>query len=182
MNDRPVRAAVRVRTAMLTDTPAVARIRVEGWRAAYPTLVAPDVLARLDEKADAVRFAERMATRPDVHLLVADLDGDVVGFCTYGADRDEARPGRAEIYAIYVQPEVWRSGAGTALLESTFADLDGQGVTEVRLWVLTGNAQARRFYERQGFRSDDTEQELPGLLDPVGATVREVRYVLAREG
>lgn len=40
------------------------------------------------------------------------------------------------------------------------------------LWVLEGNARARRFYERSGFRADGTEE--PFEVD--GVAVPEVRY------
>jgi ribosomal protein S18 acetylase RimI-like enzyme len=173
---------VTVRCATVEDAPEIARIRIEGWRAAYTQLVAPDVLDAMDETADSARWATRIATEPDIHTLVAELEGEQAGFCTYGDDRDEPQPRRAEIYAIYVAPQFWGCGAGVALLESALADVGLRGVTEIRLWTLTGNARARRFYERHGFGFDANEKPLTGLLDPDGATATEVRYVRTVEG
>lgn len=43
------------------------------------------------------------------------------------------------------------------------------------LWVLKGNARARRFYERAGFRPDGAEEP----FEVEGVAVPEVRYVRA---
>jgi GNAT superfamily N-acetyltransferase len=101
----------------------------------------------------------------EVRTLLAEHDGRAVGMATVGPCRDEDRPGQTELYALYVLPERWGSGVGQALWEVA--------LPFTSLWVLTANARARAFYERNGFRPD-------GHLMPVGfvAGVDEVRYVL----
>jgi ribosomal protein S18 acetylase RimI-like enzyme len=82
------------------------------------------------------------------------LDGRVVGFSAYGAERADLAPaidGRGEVYALYVHPDAWGAGAGHALMTATIAELRGRGYDAVSLWVLTGNARGIAFYERQGF-------------------------------
>jgi ribosomal protein S18 acetylase RimI-like enzyme len=175
MNDLP--AAINVRAAAPADAPAIARARVEGWRAAYPGLVAASVLDALDEKTDTARLAARIDADPDVRQVVAERKGDVAGFCAYGPDREEPLTGRGEIYAIYVRPMTWRRGVGSALLDFALADLTGRGVSEVRLWALAGNSRAREFYAHRGFRPDGTDRALQGVLGAHGGLAREVRYV-----
>jgi hypothetical protein len=46
------------------------------------------------------------------------------------------------------------------------------GFAESVLWVLPGNARARRFYEIAGWVADGTER----TADVFGVTVPEVRY------
>ena len=106
---------IEVRTATPDDARGIARVRIAGWRAAYPGLVSAEVLAGLDEDADTARFAERIGTEPEIRTLVAGRDA-IEGFCTYGPDRDDPTPGLAEIYAIYVDPAAWDAGIGTALM------------------------------------------------------------------
>ena len=169
-----------VRAATAADASALGRIRVDAWRLAYPGVVAREVLDGLDADAEATRFAARMDTDPDVRVtVVVDPDDVVAGYCIYGPDRDEPQPGRAEVYAIYVDPTHWRTGAGGLLLAATVTELAAAGGREVRLWTLTGNHEARTFYERQGWRHDGTERGLETLPAPDGSAVREVRYVLA---
>jgi RimJ/RimL family protein N-acetyltransferase len=46
------------------------------------------------------------------------------------------------------------------------------GYLQVTLWVLDGNARARRFYEAAGFHPDGAVEE----DDRSGFALREVRY------
>jgi GNAT superfamily N-acetyltransferase len=74
----------------------------------------------------------------------------------------QRRPAERHLVAMWVQPE-WRgSGAAGALVETLceWAGLDG--ATSVTLWVVDGNARARRFYKRVGFRPTGERQPVPG--------------------
>ena len=50
-------------------------------------------------------------------------------------------------------PAWWGTGVGYVLFEEAVGD------RAAYLWVLAGNDRAIRFYERQGFRLDGTEDE-----------------------
>lgn len=63
-------------------------------------------------------------------------------------------PGVAEVAALYVHPERWRTGTGAALLADARRLAAAHGAGATVLWVLTGNAPARAFYARQGFAAD----------------------------
>lgn len=143
-----------VRTAGPQDALAVETVRLTTWRAAYQGLVPDAFLAGLEPR-------ERPPL-PGVTTLLA-TDPDPVAMASYGPCRDEDLEG-LELYALYVLPERWGTGLGHRLME-----LAG----DVRsLWVLEGNARARRFYEAHGFRPDGTSK----VLD-LGAPVTEVRLV-----
>jgi RimJ/RimL family protein N-acetyltransferase len=64
------------------------------------------------------------------------------------------------------------TGAGRALLGEAQAELARLGFGETVLWVLTGNARARRFYEIAGWVADGSER----TGEVFGITVPEVRY------
>lgn len=154
---------VRIRDAGAEDALAVETVRIETWRTAYRGLL-PD--AYLDSlTVDAERRAQVMAAGHSTTLL-AEIDGDPVGMAVHGPSRDEDREGRYELYALYVDPRRWQCGVGTALLAAC------RDVTS--LWVLEGNARARAFYGRHGFRPDgSTKHELLG--DAPAVEVRLVR-------
>ena len=76
-----------------------------------------------------------------------------------------------ELYALYVAPAWWSAGAGRALMGSVLAALEAERYRRVILWVLAGNARARRFYDRAGFAPDGGTNILTGL-----GGVLEVRY------
>src|SRR5690349_22051398 len=92
-----------VRVATPDDADAIQRVRTDTWRATYRGLMPDAVLDRLGY--DGTRRREFMARMtPDRFVLVAEHDGEVVGYANGGPSRvaDAAHPG--EIYAIYVLP------------------------------------------------------------------------------
>ncbi|HEX4907667.1 MAG TPA: GNAT family N-acetyltransferase, partial [Actinomycetes bacterium] len=113
-----------------------------------------------------------MLRREDLRgaILVAERAGKVIGFAVVGPSRDPE--GAGELYAINLDPAHWGTGAGRALLQAAQAELARLGVDETVLWVLTGNARARRFYEIAGWAADGAER----TREVFGVTVREVRY------
>jgi GNAT superfamily N-acetyltransferase len=166
-----------VRPGELTDATALGTIRVAAWRQAYDGSVAREVLDGLDAEHEALAFAARMHADPAIHTLVAVSEGVVIGYCIFGPDRDEPARDRGEVYAVYVHPDHWRSGAGSQLMNAALEELAASGRGEVSLWVLTANAAARDFYTHGGWRPDGAERVLDRLPTPDGSAVREVRCV-----
>jgi ribosomal protein S18 acetylase RimI-like enzyme len=134
---------------------AVETIRIRGWQTAYRGIVADSFLDSL--VIDTERRAAMIGS-PDVTTLVA-RDPEVVGIAVFGRSRDGAD--EVELFALYVAPEAWRGGVGTALLDAC------EGVTV--LWVLAGNERAQAFYRRHGFVADGGSKvlDLDGLVTEI---------------
>ncbi len=109
----------------------------------------------------------------------------VVGYAAFGPEqgldgrprtaRGGPRPAQilaAELYALYVAPAYWSTGAGRALMGRVLEEARAEGYPRIVLWVLEQNARARRFYERAGFRQRDRTHQLDWL-----GGVPEVSYV-----
>jgi L-amino acid N-acyltransferase YncA len=161
-----------IRAAVKGDAPAIAQVRVDSWRAAYAGIVPAPLL----EAMDASIFAERLAPRldgPDHGVLVTESpEGVIEGFAIAGECADDDAAGAGEVHAIYLAPDHRGRGLGGPLLESACALLVSRGFATVVLWVLTANASARRFYQRQGFQPDGAAR----MLDFDGTPIEEVRY------
>ena len=173
--------APTVRPATADDAAAIATVRTRGWQSGYAGIMPAAVLDALRPEVSP-SLAHRLTNpRPDSPCLVAERDGAVVGFVTAGPYRIEQHPDvldpslGGEIYAIYVDPDHWRSGAGAALLPAAVDRLHAAGLAPVRLWVLTDNARARRFYESYGFAPDGAHE--PFTVSD-GTRVDELRYRL----
>ncbi len=80
------------------------------------------------------------------HVVVAELQGQVVGFATMlaGENADEA-----ELEDLFVAPEHWRTGVGGKLLAEAERRAARNGARTVR--VIAGE-RARSFYEASGYR------------------------------
>jgi GNAT superfamily N-acetyltransferase len=104
-----------VRPAKPDDAAAVEQVRFASWQAAYGRLVPPEYLEQFDHAAAVTRWRDAIAIGAR-QAHVAELEGEIVGFCSYRPRRDDDLPAAAEIYAIYVLPEHWSTGIGQALL------------------------------------------------------------------
>lgn len=124
---------------------------------------------------DRAEMWRRAMGRPRGHpsLLVVEREGQVVGFAAVGpADMEDT----GELYAINVDPNAWGTGAGQALLEAAQEELQALGYRRAVLWVIPGNARARRFYERGGWSNAAVER----TEEVLGVTVPEIQYVNTR--
>jgi GNAT superfamily N-acetyltransferase len=141
---------VKVRLATADDADAVELVRVRAWRHAYRHIFPPH---ELDAMAiDGSRWRARLETPPPGwSTFVAETRGRVVGFASVGPSRDER--GLGELYAIYVDPSEWSTGAGRALMARAQQQLAAE-YDEATLWVLEENPRARRFYEAAGWELD----------------------------
>lgn len=169
-----VTAGVRVRAMADDDCEAVAVVRVRGWRYAYAGLVPQAYLDAMSVTEETALRRERFAEGAgQVVNLVAERDGRVAGWGCYGPGRDaDVDAGAAELYAIYVRPELLSTGVGRALMDALTSRAADDDYTSMTLWVLAGNERARCFYAKAGFVPDGAEES----FDVDGVAVPEVRY------
>lgn len=161
------------RRAEPADAVAIAELNVSAWRATYRGLIPDAFLDSMDARQIAGPLREVMA-RPDTDVMVAvDAHNILCGFGLLAPSRDsDAASNTGEIVAIYVDPDRWRSGVGSALLDDLIRAAGARACASVTLWVLSGNQRARAFYEARGFVVDGTEKS----EQKWGGLVREIRY------
>lgn len=175
-----------IRDAGPADADAVASIHVRSWQAAYRGLIDQAFLDALSIADRAERWRGIFADPHPLTLgtLVAERDGTILGWTSFGASRDaepaslaepherpeaerpepHARPEAerpeealtpgGEIYGIYADPAAWSAGVGHALLTAAEQRLSEAGHTRAHLWVLDGNDRADTFYARHGWAAD----------------------------
>ena len=129
-----------VRPATPEDAGEVAEIWRVGWRDGHLGLV-PDELveARTDES-----FARRAAARI-ADTTVAVVGGAVAGFVMVADD---------EVEQVYVSRDHRGQGIADALIAEAEAQVRANGHATAWLAVVAGNARARAFYERAGWRDE----------------------------
>ena len=101
-------------------------------------------------------------------VLVAEDDGDVIGFAAYGSFRGSGKwPGYRHTveHTIHVRRSHWRSGVGRALLEALIQRAQAAGV-HVMVGAVDGdNLASIRFHERLGFSIVATMPEVGRKFD-----------------
>jgi ribosomal protein S18 acetylase RimI-like enzyme len=147
-----------LRLATAADAERIARVHVDGWRWGYRGLLDPCLIARHTEASRAAEWRGWLGQegRRDLRVLLAEEDGEPVGFLASGDPRepDDTVRGLAEIYAIYVSEAGAGKGVGRALMARAAEEHRAQGYAGAVLWVLGTNARARAFYEGLGWRED----------------------------
>jgi ribosomal protein S18 acetylase RimI-like enzyme len=188
---------IEIRPATAADEPIISQIRRETWLAAYAQIIDPAVIDRVTAPRDSASAGPRPERTSLVAVAspgagVADADV-VVGYAFFGPERSvdsAAAVGAAgsgvkpsaltpaglagdtgEMYALYVAPAQWSTGAGRALTDATLDGLRAAGYRRAVLWTLIANARARRFYEKAGFVPDGATNVLASL-----GGVEELRY------
>lgn len=163
---------IEIRPATPDDALPLAIVHVDSWRSAYRGLVPTAILDGLDYDRRAVRFRESIAAHTEETYL-AEGDGEIFGFLTVGPCRDEDVDAAVtgEIWGIYLAPQHWRKGIGTALCRYSEQLLRSRGYRQAVLWVFADNAEAQRFYEAMGFAADGASK-----MHDVGAPLEAVRY------
>lgn len=163
-----------VRPAAESDAEALARLHERCWSISYAGIADPTWLTRRPF-ADRVQDWVGLCRGDVAELWVACGDDDrVAGFVAAGPSRDADAPeGTGEVIALYVDPSKQGDGHGSALLERAIEELREEGMTRATLWTLEGNAKARRFYAKHGWKPGGGRKEHRSL----GA--HEIRY--ARE-
>jgi ribosomal protein S18 acetylase RimI-like enzyme len=157
-----------VRRARLEDARAIAQVHAETWREAYEHVFGAERLANVTVDARLAQW-ERILAAGQSDVFVAAADG-IVGFVSTGDSRDA--DAEAELFAIYVLPDAWGTGAGSALMRAGIEAMRLRASGDAVLWVLDDNPRARRFYEREGWTLDG-ERKADEYL---GLRVAEVRY------
>lgn len=148
----PLRDGIVLRPATVRDAAAIASVRVASWRATYRGVI-PDAYLDAMEVGDSTElWAKILSTAPSklVAVYVAESADGVMGFAS-GNLLSEPKFGLdAELGAVYLMPQVQRSGIGRRLVAMVANTLAARDATGLIVWVIADNKPARRFYEQLG--------------------------------
>lgn len=144
-----------IRRAGVEDAPIIAEVHQASREALYRGRI-PDSLIDALSPAERVERWRSFLGDPGVVTLVGEEDGRMVGFCTLRAVVDDDLRGDSvgEMPTLYLHPDFWRQGWGTALCNAIEARAAAMGYHTLVLWVLDMNERARAFYRARGFVED----------------------------
>ena len=185
---------IEIRIGAPDDADAMAAAHTEGWRVGYRGVMPDDYLDDPEFASNRLKgWRERnWHAVDDTRLFAAVIDGVVVGFGLCGPERAQPecsqldseqslQPSarRGEVYAFYLHPDAWGSGAATPLMHACTEHLRSLGFNDAVLWVLRDNPRARRFYEKLGWHSTGEESQFDGPVTigrKLASAVTESQY------
>jgi phosphinothricin acetyltransferase len=159
---RPLPEGITIRPAIETDHDAVTAI--------HNALIPTTTYEWRDDPHDPADRAAWFASKAERGhpVLVADDDGTVVGWATYGDFRNSVvRPGyRFTVeHTILIAESHWGTGVAEALLDAIVAAAEADG-RRVMVGAIDGeNVRSIRFHERHGFT---VTGRMPGIGEKFG--------------
>ncbi|MBI1263022.1 MAG: GNAT family N-acetyltransferase [Rhizobiales bacterium] len=133
--------ATRYQTRMAIpgrDEGVLARLKVDCWREAYPSLLPKALLDGLDVRRAHLEWHRALG---EGIAWIAEQSGEAAGFGHVRGD---------EVTTLYVRRQDHGRGVGCELLLHLFDEISCLGHRRARLWVLENNYKARAFYARMG--------------------------------
>ena len=147
--------AINIRTATPADLPALGRLGALLVRAHHDFDAKRFIPATSETEAGYSWFLGTQLEKPSICVLVADDDGEVVGY-TYagveGRDYMSLRGPAGILYDVVVDPSRRNNGVGRKLVEAALGFLKNHGSTQVVLSTATHNDAAQHLFESIGFR------------------------------
>ena len=149
---------IDVREATADDVEPVREVARDSWYAAYGSFIAPDAIDRgLEASYDPELLAAAVAHEA-IAFSVAEVDAEVVGFAS--AERTWAD--EVELHTIYVHPDWWGEGVGSALLEAAISFALDEGVDRLVCAVFDDNVVGIGFLEARGFERGQAGRAIIG--------------------
>lgn len=112
--------------------------------------------------------------RSQVSMVLARIDGEVVGFSTMQPNNDGlSGEDSVELIGVYVLQDYWGQGIGRALFQHLLDEARDSKFAEIVYWEIESNDTGREFYESLSFRSDGSRRT---FLEESNRTIEELRY------
>jgi ribosomal protein S18 acetylase RimI-like enzyme len=159
--------AVTILPAARADLPAIGRLGALLVRMHHDFDPERFIAATPQTEHAYANFLATQLDEPNVVMLVAAQDGEVIGY-TYagveGRDYMSLRGPAGVLHDIVVDPAHRGHGVGRILLDATLAAFRSRGAPQVVLSTAERNESALRLFDRAGFRRTMVEmtRELDG--------------------
>jgi GNAT superfamily N-acetyltransferase len=143
--------ALTIRPAVPGDAPAIAGVRVDAWRTTYRGMIPDAYLDGMTVEASTALW-DRVLNAPAnrTAVVVAEHDGQVVGFAAANLLDPPKHGADAELSAVYLRHDYRRAGLGRRLVAAVVQSMQAHGARALVVWVIAANKAARAFYESLG--------------------------------
>lgn len=145
-----------IRKNLYEDQEQMARIKVDGWKNAYDSIISSTYLKSLNYEDQAKRYKASFDEYKDL-VFVAVRESEVLGYACFNPipniDQFDS-----ELVSLYIKPSEIGKGIGTSLFLETCKELASLGRKNMIVWCLSDNENAIKFYEKLGGKVVKTKE------------------------
>jgi ribosomal protein S18 acetylase RimI-like enzyme len=148
---------MQIRAFIDADLEAIVQLSLAAWVpvfASFRQVLGPRIYPLIwpDWRKSQAEAVEKVCKDEKTHTLVAEVDGEVVGFLVYVL-REQDKAG--EVWLLAVEPGYQNQGIGTELNAAALREMRAAGMSlaEVETGGDGGHAPARRCYEKAGYKA-----------------------------
>lgn len=137
-----------IRKNIYADQEQMARIKVDGWKTAYDSIVSSSFLNSLNYEEQTKRYQASFEEYKDL-VFVAVRRNEVLGYACFNP-MPNIDWFDSELVSLYVKPGETGKGIGTSLFLETCKHLTSLGKKNMIIWCLSDNEKAIQFYQELG--------------------------------
>ncbi|MEL6251689.1 MAG: GNAT family N-acetyltransferase [Bacteroidota bacterium] len=137
-----------IRSAKESDLKSIVRLLLRIWKEQYSSFLPVSFLDKMNFNQQLKRH-QTYLSKGNTYLIAENAQKDLLGFCSFGENRDSFPKAKWELYTLYVAPEQQRKGVGSKLIKEVLRKLEKED--KMAVWVMKANP-FRHFYEKRGFR------------------------------
>lgn len=153
-----------IRRAEIKDASRLAEILIFAKRTAYRQIFNNDNVSfnEMQVLDLALDFRDKESELDD--LYVYD-DGIVKGLIKWGYSNMKDSGNSIEIFQLYVDTFFQGQGIGSILMKDCIEHAKRKSIKKIFLWVLEKNHNARKIYEKHGFKADGVSKFEDGTTE-----------------
>lgn len=160
-----------IKKADVKDVFEISKLHAICWKDAYKSIIPDSFLKKiyLDDWCEEFEDGIKNKTR-EAHI--AYIDEKPIAVISHGESRCSME-GYGEIISLYVHPIYQGFGIGLLLLKEAIKYIKESGYNNICLRVFEKNENARKFYEKNGFKSS----EIKNKLEICNEDIYEIVYI-----
>lgn len=138
-----------IRKANQKDAQAILDVNIKSWQDTYKDILPSDYLDNLCSDPNDYKKAvekNKQKIKTNHNFYVAEVNGKIVGFCSFGSSKKDIKSLAGEIYALYVDENYHGLGIGKELFTHSKKELSKK-YDEVIVSCLVKN-KSNGFYKK----------------------------------
>lgn len=123
-------------------------------------ILAEEFMPKEADDTKRVNVLKQALRNPDYEVLVAELDGEIVGFIDQWVMQDFTHGAKhSYIHNLYVSSKHRRKGVASKLLREAMKNAKNRGVSEIHVTTRFDNKLAIKLYKKHGLVKEHLQLE-----------------------